>query len=147
MKVDWPEARVVAGADSCKHPVHQTDSGGPSRDKGAHLGHEHDQGHLAHIGGFARHIGACDNGNLVVLPAESGIIGHEQGVLQHGLYHRVPSVGDGNFRSQADFRAAVAPLHRHGGQGAQRIRRRHRRGGLLNPAACRASSSRREVKI
>ena len=127
--------QVVAGADSCKHPVHQTDSGGPSRDKGAHLGHEHNQGHLAHIGGFARHIGACDNGNLVVLPAERGIIGHEQGILQHGLYHRVPSVGDGNFRSQADFRAAVAPLHRHSSQGAQRIRRRHRRGGLLNPGS------------
>ena len=35
------------------------DAGGLGGDEGTHLGHEHDEGHLTHVGGLAGHVGAC----------------------------------------------------------------------------------------
>ena len=62
-----------------------------------------------------------------------GVVGDEQGVLQHGLHHGMTAVFNGNFPPQCDFRAAVAPLHRHGGEAAQRVRGGYGGGGLLHP--------------
>ena len=45
----------------------------------------------------------------------------------------MPSIGDGNFPPQRDFRAAVAPLHRHGSKGAQHVCRGYRLGCQLHP--------------
>ena len=45
----------------------------------------------------------------------------------------MPSIGDGNVPAQGDLRAAVAPLHRHGGQGAQHIGGSYRLSSQLHP--------------
>ena len=128
-----PGGQVVAGADAGEDPVSKADFRRAGGDEGSHLGHQDDQRHLAHIGGFARHVGAGDNADGVVLPTDAGVVGHKKGILQHGLHHRVPSALDGNFPSQGDFRTAVAPLNRHGGEAAQGVRSGHGGGGLLHP--------------
>ena len=43
------------------------------------------------------------------------------------------AVFNGNFPPQGDFRAAVAPLHSHGGKAAQGVRSGYGGGGLLHP--------------
>ena len=124
--------QIVAGADPGKHPVYNADPGSPGGDEGAHLGHEDDEGHLAHIGGFTGHVGAGDDGNLVVPAPQTGVVGDKETVPQHGLHHRMAAIGDGDFRSQADLRAAVATLNGHVGQRAEGIRGGHGSGGLLH---------------
>ena len=62
IKVDWPADRSSRGADAGENAVHDADAGGLGRDEGADLGHEHNEGHLPHIGGLARHVGAGDDG-------------------------------------------------------------------------------------
>ena len=126
-------SQVVAGADTGEDPVYETDFRGPGGYKGAHLGHEHDEGHLPHVGGFTRHIGAGDDGHLIVFTAQIGVVGHEQSVLEHRLHHRMPSVGDGNFPPEGNFRAAVAPLHRNSGEGTQHVGGGYRLSGKLHP--------------
>ena len=59
---------VVGGADAGENAVHDADAGRLGGNKGADLGHEDDEGHLAHIGGLTRHIGAGDDGRAVGFP-------------------------------------------------------------------------------
>ena len=75
------------------------------RDKAANLRQQDDQRRLAHIGRFARHIGAGDDGNLAALQPELGIIGDEQRTLQHLLHHRMAAVEDFDLAGQIDRRA------------------------------------------
>ena len=69
----------------------------------------------------------------MIAVSQGGVVGDEEGVLQRGLHHRMPSVHNGNLPAQGDLRAAVAPLDSHGGERAQRIRRGHGGGSLLHP--------------
>ena len=48
-------------------------------DEAAHLGHEDDEGHLAHIGGFARHVGAGDDGAPGRPAVHMGVVGDKEG--------------------------------------------------------------------
>ena len=56
-----PRSQVVTGPYPGKDPVHSADIRTPGRNKAAHLGHEHQQGYLPHVCGFARHIRAGDD--------------------------------------------------------------------------------------
>ena len=114
--------QIIAGADPGEHPVYKTDPGAAGGYEGAHLGHQHDQRHLAHISGFTGHIGTGDDGNLVVLCAQLGVVGDKQSVLEHLFHHRVAAIGDGYLTAQGDLWAAVAPLNGDGCQRAQHIR-------------------------
>ena len=58
--------QVVGGADAGEDPVHHADDGALGGHEGAHLGHEDDEGGLAHVGGLAGHVGAGDDGHPVV---------------------------------------------------------------------------------
>ena len=123
---------VVAGADAGEDAVHHADMGVGRRDEGAHLGHEDDQRHLAHIGGLARHVGAGDNGHPLLLLAHEGVIGDEQAVFQHPLHHRVAALPDLDDAGFVHVGAAVVVPHRHHGKGGEGVDLRHRRGGLLD---------------
>ena len=74
-------AQVVAGADAGEDAVHHADVGVGRGDEAAHLGHQDDQRHLAHIRGLARHVGAGDDGHPVLLFAHKRVVGDEQAVL------------------------------------------------------------------
>ncbi len=107
--------------------------GGAGRDEGAHLGHEDDEGHLAHIGGLAGHIGAGDDGRPVLGLAHIGVVRHEQAVRPHLLHHRVASVYDLDDARVIYRGAAIVVFHGNRRQRAQRIQFCHGGGGGLNP--------------
>ena len=123
---------VVAGANPGEDAVHNADAGVGGGDKAAHLGQQDDQGHLTHISGFARHVGAGDDGDPALLLPHKGVVGHKEGVPEHPLHHRVPALPDLNDAGLVHVRAAVAPTHRHGGEGAQGVGLRHGGGGPLD---------------
>ena len=124
--------QVVAGPDAGEHPVHHPDVGGAGGDEGAHLGHEDDEGHLAHIGGLARHIGAGDDGAQVVPVVHVGVVGDKHGVFQHLLHHRVPPLRDAQDRGAVHQRHTVLVGRRHHGKGGEHIHLGHRRRGGLD---------------
>ena len=123
---------VIAGADSGEDAVHHADVGLGRRDKAAHLGHEDDQRHLAHVSRFARHVGAGDDGHPVLFFAHKGVVGDEKRVLEHLFHHRVAALADLDDAGLVHVGAAVVVSHRHGGEGGQGIDLRHRRGGFLD---------------
>ena len=125
-------AQVVGRPDAGEHPVHHPDPGGPGRDKGAHLRHEHNQGHLAHIGGFARHVGACDDGQAVRAPIHIGVVGDKQRVLQHPLHHRMAALPDVDGAAAVHRRADVAVRHRRRREGGQHVQAGHPPGHVLH---------------
>ena len=127
-----PGPQVVACPDAGKDAVHHADAGRPRRDKGPHLGHEGDEGHLAHISGFPRHVGAGDDGHTVLPLPHIGVVGHEEGPGEHPLHHRMASVVDLDDAPLVHLRAAVVVFHRRRGQGAQRVQLRHGGGGALD---------------
>ena len=108
--------QIVRRADAGENAVHHTDAGSPGRDEGADLGHQHDQRHLTHIGGFTGHVGAGDDGHPVITGAHVGIIGNEHAVAAHLLHHRMAAVVNFNDTGFVHHRAAIVVLHRHGGQ-------------------------------
>ena len=113
--------QVVRGPDASKYPVHHADVGGAGGDIAAHLGHEHNEGHLAHVGGFACHVGAGDDGQMVLGFVHVGVVGHKEGVFQGMLHHRVAALLDVNDPALIHHRAAVVPLHRHRGKGEEHV--------------------------
>ena len=123
---------VVAGADAGEDPVHQADPGGGGRDEGAHLGHQHDEGHLAHVGGLARHVGAGDDGDAVFRRAHEGVVGDEEGVGEHLLYHRVAAAVDLDDPGLVHLRAAVAVPDSDFREGAEGVQLRHGGGAGLD---------------
>ena len=125
--------QVIAGANAGENPVHNANPGRFGRDEGAHLGQNHHKGHLPHIGGLSRHVGARDDGHLGARHAQLRIVGHKQAVLQHLLHHRVAALPDEDLGACGHLRPAVAPLGSHSGQGAQHIHGSHRRRSLLDP--------------
>ena len=106
--------------------------GASRRHKGTDLRQQHNQSHLPHVGGFARHVGAGDNGRPPLLFAHVGVVGHKQGVRTHLLHHRMPSVPDLDDAGVVHRGAAVVVAHGHGGQGAKAVQLRHSGGAGLN---------------
>ena len=125
-------AEVIGRADAGEDAVHHADVGVFCRDKRPHLGHQHDQRHLAHVGGFPRHVGAGDDGHPALLLPHERVVGDEQAVFQHPLHHRVPSLVDLNDPGLVHVRAAVVVPHRHSSKGRQGVGLRHSCGGLLD---------------
>ena len=83
---------IVRSADAGKDSVSDTDLGVRGGDKGAHLRHQHDQRDLPHIGGLARHIRTCDDGDTVVDIVEQDVVRDEHRVAQERLHHGVAAV-------------------------------------------------------
>ena len=125
-------AQIVAGADTGENTVHHAQMGSARRYERAYLRHQHHQRHLAHIGGFARHVGPGDNGHPVLFLAHIGVVGDKQTVPPHLLHHGVTAVMDLQHTALVHHRMAVVVLHRHGGKGAERIDLRHGGSRALN---------------
>ena len=132
MKVDWPPARSSLAPMRVK--IRSTTPMWADRagTKGAHLGHEDHKGHLAHVGGLARHVGAGDDGRPVVLAVHVGVVGDKEAVLQHLLHHRVAALGDLQFVRVVHQGHAVVVLRRHQGEGRQHVGLGHGPGDLLD---------------
>ena len=68
---------LILRADAREDAVDQAQAGGGGGDEGAHLGQDDDEGDLADVGGFAGHVGAGDDEELVVHAVEEGVVGDE----------------------------------------------------------------------
>ena len=105
---------VVLGADTGKNPIDQADFGAIRRYKRPNLGHQHNQGHLAHHSAFAGHVGAGNDGNLATLAVEGQRIGDKLAATV--LFdHRVASVFDDNSGIAKQLRAHIAVADGHFG--------------------------------
>ena len=125
--------QVVAGADAGENAVHHADVRPLGGDKAPHLGHQHDQRHLAHIGGLTGHVWTGDDGHPVLLCAHVGVVGHKERVASHLFHHRMASRRDLDDPGLVHLRPAVVVLGRHLGKGTQRVQLRDQRCRQLHP--------------
>ena len=124
--------QIVRSADAGKDPVRDTDDCGFRRNKGADLGHEDDQGCLAHIGGLTGHVGASHDGEAVGAGVEVGVIRDKADILQGLLNDGMAAFPDGELTGGVDFGHCVAVAHRDLGQRAEAVQRCNPRRGLLD---------------
>src|SRR5699024_8646734 len=69
--------QIIGGSHTGENPIHNSDVGFFRRNEASDLGHKHNQRRLAHIGGFSCHIGACNNGDSLLLIVQIGVIGNK----------------------------------------------------------------------
>ncbi len=124
--------QIVAGADAGENPVHHADAGCGGGDEGPDLSQQHNQGHLTHIGGFARHVGAGNDGHPLLPLAHKRVVGDKQAVLQHPLHHGVAPPGNFNHAGLVHVGAAIAVPGGDACKGPQRVQLGCRCRGLLN---------------
>ena len=78
---------LIRCADAGKEAVGDAKRRGGGRDVGAHLGEQGDQGHLADVGRFARHVGAGNQQERIV-GAKLDVVGDKlraELLLKHGM--------------------------------------------------------------
>ena len=129
-----PGGQIVRGAHPGEYPVHNAHMGAPGGDEGAHLGHEDDEGGLPHVGGFARHVGARNDGHQVFPRVHMYVVGNEEGVFEDLLHHRMAALRDVQLVGEVHRGLAVAAGGSHGGEGGQHVHLGHGGGGLLDAA-------------
>ncbi len=86
---------VVAGADAREDAVDDADFRRGGRNEAPHLRQDHDEGDLADVGGFAGHVGAGDDEQLVVRAVEERVVGDEPARLGQPLDDGMAAVADG----------------------------------------------------
>ena len=77
------------------------------RNEAANLRHYGDKRHLPHICGFARHVRACDNRNLVFAVIEQHVVRNKRSAVKHTLHHRVATLGNFDSVAHINDRAAI----------------------------------------
>ena len=102
-------------------------------DEGAHLGHEDNEGHLAHIGGLARHVRAGNDGAHILAAVHVGIVGDKEGIFQHLFHHGVAALHNGQRVGGVHLRHTVAVGGGHSSEGVEHVHLGHGGGGLLHP--------------
>ena len=125
--------QIVAGADAGEDAIHHADVRPLRRDEAAHLRHEGDERHLAHVGGLTGHVGAGDDGHPLLFGAHVGVVGHEEGVAPHFLHNGMASRRDLDHAGLVHVRAAVVVLRRHLREGAQGVQLGDQRCRQLHP--------------
>ena len=123
---------IVRRAHAGKHAVGHANMGGCRRHERADLRHDGDQRHLTHIGGFARHIRAGDDGDAVFAAVEDGVIRDEQAVRQHLFHDRMAAVPDLDAVGEVHHRAGVIVVTGHIRQRAQHVQHRDCLRGFLH---------------
>ena len=98
-----PAGQVVGCAHSGENPVADGDVRLLRRYEGADGGHQGDERHLTHIGGFSRHIRTGNDGNPVFIVIQQGIVADEAVLLQKLLNHRMTAIPDDNAAFIVDF--------------------------------------------
>ena len=94
----------------------------------------HHKGHLPHIGGLSRHVGARDDGHPGVRRVQLRVVGHKQAVLQHLLHHRVAALPDEDLGACRSPPAGSSPAGQPQRPGSTaHPAGSHRRRSLLDP--------------
>ena len=124
--------QVIGGPYPGKDPVHYADICLAGRHKRTDLGHKDDQGRLAHIGGFSRHIGAGDHRDTVLPVVQISIIGNEHIIGDHLLYHRMTAVFDIYDPSGIDLWPHILISGSHQGHGQISVQFCDGSGSFLN---------------
>src|SRR5208337_2691154 len=111
--------KIVGRPDPSENAVYDADARFESRDEGADLGQEHDQGGLPENGGFSSHVWAGYDEHLLAFLVEFQIVWDKTALGQKPLYNGMSSIPDmdgisridhgftviefsGNFRKRAD---------------------------------------------
>ena len=99
---------VVAGADAREDAVDDAHAQGIGGDESTHLGHDDDEGDLPDVGGFAGHVGAGDDHDLVRVAVEERVVGNEARGVGEALDDRMPTAADFQFAAVGDLGAGIA---------------------------------------
>ena len=116
-----PGGQLVGGADAGKDAVHGADARGAGGHVAAHVGEQHDQRNLAHVGRFAAHVGAGDDEQAPVR-VEAQIVWDEglvQRVFDHGMAARL----DLEPRLVGQLRLAPVERQRPFGEAGEHVQR------------------------
>ena len=115
-----PARQIVAGPDAGEDAVHHVEPGARGGHERAHLRQYYDQRSLPEISGFAAHIGAGKDDDLVRAAIQVEIVGNKAFVAagQLGLFdHRVTALENLQVAAVVEQGAAVIA---RGGQRSQR---------------------------
>ena len=120
--------QIIGCANAGVDGVNRPQAAGAGRHIRAHAGQQHNQRHLAHVGGFAAHVWAGDDLQTLAWP-ELGVVGDEVAAAQFcqaSLHHRMAALGDVDAGVLHKLRCAPAQGERTLGQRAQRVQRGQR---------------------
>ena len=125
--------QIVAGANARENAVRDGQLGLPRGNKRTHLRHQHNQGGLAQVRGFAAHVWSGDEQELLAARFETQIVGHEALTLlpQQLFDHRMTPADDEKFSRRIEFRADIAAI---GGKFRKRREHVELRDGGSGPA-------------
>ena len=124
--------KVIRCAHAGKDSIHHTDMAAGCRNKAADLRHQGNQRILAHVGRFARHVGAGDDEHAVFGFVQRGIVWHKQTAFQHLLNHRVAALGNRKHIAVIHRGFYIVVLHRRFRKGSQNIQLGYRKGRALD---------------
>ena len=125
--------QVVLGADAREDAVHHPDPRAPGGHEAPHLGQQHDERRLPHVGRLPGHVRPRDHEALDLVRHEPEVVRHEPRALGPELEHRVAALLDVDDAAVVDDGPDVAALARHVSQRRQHVERRHRLGGAQEP--------------
>ena len=125
--------QIIRSSHTGKDPVADADLRLLSRHKASQLSHKDDQRHLAHIGGFSRHIRAGYHGKAVLSIVQEGVICHKQIVPHHLFHHRMAAVFDVDHTLFVDGWLYIVAAGGYRGKRTEHIRSRNGSGRLLDP--------------
>ena len=119
-------SQVIRCADTGENPVYDANFRTVRRHEAAELRHQHDQGGLAHIGGFSSHIGSGNDRYPMVSIVQIRVIGNEHIVAYHLFHDRMPPAFDVDDPFFIDLRTHILIALRYCGKRREHIRFRNR---------------------
>ena len=108
-----PHRKIVLQSHASEYPVAHADARRFCRHEAANLRHKRDDGDLADVGRFARHVGARQYDELLAVACQRGVVGDEIAGRQHALDDGMPTLLDGNRVAVVEDRAHIAMPRRH----------------------------------
>ena len=124
-----PAGHVVGSADAGEDAVDRPQARAARRHVAAGVRQQHDQRHLAHVGGLAAHVRAGDQQDALRVVQRQVVV--DERTVGQALDHRVPAAVDGNARRLLQLRLDIAEALRPLGQVGQRVQLRQRGGRRL----------------
>ena len=122
---------VVRRAHPGEQPIHDSDLGGLTGDKAAHLSEDHDEADLAQNGALARHVGPGDEIHPVGA-IEPHVVGNECLARHQALENRVARPPQRDLEPVVHDGTDVAVRHRHVGERGPDIEPGQHAGGALD---------------
>ena len=132
---------IIAGTYAYKYFIHYSYTGTFDRHKTSDLSHQGNECGLSEQSRFSRHIGTCNNDDLLRFPVEKYIVCHIAFAnRQLFFYHRMASLPDINYIAVVDFGADIFIFRRYFGERQQAIELRYQIGIKLNSSNVHADS-------